>query len=181
MPPCAATNCTSTLPSASEVAGEPDHAVNPEVVVTICFGLVMFLLALLALWQGQKQLRRTALKRTQRCCWPRPLNATVHEAIDRVPNPRSHIGSNNYLNGKPFSRADDVESLLIMLVVFIDQIESQSRVTQLMPLPPVPTHSSETYLQPPAPIHARQMAPIPSNCGLIQAPLDIRGISYESG
>lgn len=109
MAPYAATNCTSTEPSASTVAGQSDHAVNPEVVVTICFGLVMFLLALLALWQGQKQLRRTALKRTQRCCWPRRINATVHEAIDRVPSPRPRVGSNNYLNGKLFSRVDDVE------------------------------------------------------------------------
>ncbi|KAI4218134.1 MAG: hypothetical protein L6R36_009113 [Xanthoria steineri] len=99
MPPCASTQCTSTLPSASEVAEEADPAIKPEVVATICFGLIMFLLAVLTLWQGRKQLRRPATQGIPTCCWPRPLNTTVLVAVDKLPHHRSGLSGNNCLEG----------------------------------------------------------------------------------
>ena len=89
---------------ASTIARESDHAIKPEVVVTICFGLVMFLLALLALWQGHKQRRRTALKRSQTCCWRWPLNATTRETMDNISHHWSSVNPNSYLNGNQSSQ-----------------------------------------------------------------------------
>ena len=164
MPPCSTTNCTYASSPASDVVPGSRHALNPEVVAIICFGLVMCLLALLALWQGRQQLRRTAIKSRQKFCWPRPFNTTARGAIGQAPLSGSDIISNTYVNGRLSSGADGIERLLMTIVVFAGHFESQNRTTPPMSLPPIATDPSDAYMQlpaPPAPVHVRHISPTP--------------------
>ncbi|KAL8910246.1 MAG: hypothetical protein Q9171_004447 [Xanthocarpia ochracea] len=146
MPPCSTTSCTYASSSAPDVVPGSQHALNPEVVATICFGLVMFLLALLALWQGRKQLRRTGITSSQKSCWPRHFNTTARGAIGQAPPSGSAIISNTYVN------------------VFVGNIESQSRTPPPTSLPPIASDPSDAYMRlpaPPAPVYAREISPTP--------------------
>ncbi|KAL8951252.1 MAG: hypothetical protein Q9222_002754 [Ikaeria aurantiellina] len=99
MSSCSGSNCSSTLPSSGPTNTPPDNGISAEVVVTISFGIVMFILALLALLQGRKRRRRQADEERQNSHWPQPHNAIVRrQNINQLSSTQFPTYADTYYN-----------------------------------------------------------------------------------
>lgn len=92
MSPCGHSNCSFSEPSSVPHSVPPHHGVSAEAVVAISFGVVMFVLAVCGLWQGQR--RRSHKGKVQHCVPALRLHMAskmwIQTSIPRVASAPNH-------------------------------------------------------------------------------------------
>ncbi|KAL9581989.1 MAG: hypothetical protein Q9212_003561 [Teloschistes hypoglaucus] len=131
---------TTAVPSTFPNANSPHTSVSAEVIVTIAFGVVMFIIALLTLWQSRRKRFHTGDIESQPSQVPDPHNPTQSVQVSRQESaPRHVLNSHTYFNVF-LSRAPDPERSASVPLPWTEEPIAILDTPPRLPLRPAPIH-----------------------------------------